>query len=260
MILFLALSAPASPAKEDWRTRNSYHFVIYYKQNNFRYLDRLVNKAEDSYRLITQGLGFTRDKPWIWDERAAIYVYGTKEEFLATADVPEWSAGYARPFAKEIHTYNDSNDFLDHIIVHELTHIIFREFVGNSDVPVWLDEGLATYMERKQYVVQLKNKTGYFLKHDQFIDFERFLAMDRGELGGEVKPEDEIKGTSFPERFYLQAYSLVYFLFNEFPKYKFVEFLRKVKKEGSFDAAFYKVYWALRDNAGLEARWRKYYD
>lgn len=260
LILFFLLASFSLSAAEDWRIRNSYHFVIRYKNSSYRFLDRLANKVEDSYRLITQDLGFLRDEPWVRDNRASIYVYDSHEEFLENSDMPSWSVGFARPQERSIYTYADSYDFLKYVLVHELTHLILREFIGNRAViPMWFEEGVATYIERKKDVSQLDWKIRYFLKNNKMIDFATFLKIEQKDLSDERNPQDGLEGGSDVEAFYLQSFSMVNFLFEEFDRYKFVQLLRSIKKEGDFDRVFFKTYWSLRNAEGLEKKWREFY-
>ena len=246
-------------AEQDWRTRNSHHFIVYYKNSSHRFLDRLINKAEDSYRTITQDLGFSRDEPWVWKKRALIYVYDTKDEYLENSDRPEWSVGFARPCEKTVYTYSDSYDFLKDVLVHELTHLILREFIGSAKVPLWFEEGVATYMERKKDASTHVSKMRTLVKEARFIGFDDFLRLKMEDMGGERNLHDALQGQNLVERFYLQSFSVIYFLFEEYKKYKFLDLLRKIKKEGSFDGAFFKVYRVFRDEKDLERQWVEFY-
>ena len=71
--------------------------------------------------------------------------------------------------------------------------------------------------------------------------------------------QNELGGENSVEAFYLESFSLVYFLFEEFDRYKFIQLLRSIREEKDFDKVFFKTYWSLRDKKGLEEKWKEFY-
>ncbi|MBN2120992.1 MAG: hypothetical protein JW734_08085 [Candidatus Omnitrophica bacterium] len=257
--VWLVFIAGISPAEEDWKTRKSFHFIVYYKNTSHKFLDRLVNKAEDCYRTITQGLGFYRDEPWVWDKRAFIYVFDTKYDYIEYTKMPEWSSGCARPDKKTIFTYSESYDFFKYVLTHELTHIILGDFLQEGRLPLWFDEGVAVYMERKNEANHLIKNIKAAIKQELFISFDKLFCLEFKDLDSKRDPQEQLTGVDYVQIFYLQSFSIVYFLFEEYDRYKFVQLLRKIKEGDKFDDAFFKTYRVFKDTEGLQRQWREFY-
>ena len=230
--LVLIIFSGTLKSEEDWQERKSMHFIVYYKECSENFLDSLLNKAEDGYREITRELRFFRDEPWVWKKRATIYVFATKEDYLKDTSMPDWSVGCARPFEKTIFTYAESYKFFHYVLTHELAHLILREFIGQAEVPLWLDEGVAIYMERKGKFSQFVGRAERMVKEAVYIPFEEFFSTQFTDLDKERDPDKELEGDNYVEMFYLQSFSLVYFLIKEYDNYRFIRLLRQIRDGG----------------------------
>lgn len=100
--------------------------------------------AESLYNRIMADTGLYSFKP---PGLYSIVVYGGREEFLRKTGQPEWSAGLAAGNA----VYGYDGPALAPVLAHEMTHLIFHEFMGpgRRDSPElrWINEGLAVYEE-----------------------------------------------------------------------------------------------------------------
>ena len=165
IVLFFALcvvSHDVSAKEKKWRQKKSEHFIVYFQDVPNDFIEEIIDEAERHYIKITQNLGFTRYDFWIWDNRAKIYIYDDKDDFINTTNQPQWSGGVVHYQQKIIKTYPQMAGFFDSLLPHELGHIIFREFVGNDTrIPLWLDEGVASYQERTKRIAQ----TGLLSEH-----------------------------------------------------------------------------------------------
>jgi len=75
-----------------------------------------------------------------------VFVYGSKEEYQRKSGMPEWSGGAS--VGNSIYAF-DSRGFPG-ILAHEMTHLVFHEFMGSSDpLHRWVNEGLAVYEEQE---------------------------------------------------------------------------------------------------------------
>jgi len=148
IILIVAIFAHPSYAKNDWKKHKSRHFVIHYRDVPKDFVESVEESAENYYDEITRNLGFTRDKSWSFDNRAQIYIYSDKEDYI-NSGAAKWSGGVAHAQAKVIKTFPTAAGFFDSTLPHELGHIIFREFIGYySTVPLWFEEGIASFQEK----------------------------------------------------------------------------------------------------------------
>ena len=121
------------------------------------------------------------------------------------------------------------------IIVHESTHLLFREAVGDGaiDVPAWLDEGFATYVEPK---VRIRGS---------------------GDLEGRTLPLRAMNSVSGTPKtiplFYYKSVSVVAFLIEKYGKESFRLLLDQLAASRSIEDALLNVYGF--DVDGLDARW-----
>lgn len=99
--------------------------------------------AEDLYRTVMEDTGLYSFRP---KNLYQILIYGSREEYLAKTKMPEWSAGVTIDNA--LCTFEHPG--WERTLAHEMTHLIFNEFVGRRAHDfVWLNEGLAMYEEHK---------------------------------------------------------------------------------------------------------------
>ena len=206
---------------QTWRVFKSTHFLVFYHGASVDLLDRLTQKAEGYYNEITDEFGFNRLNFWTWDNRAKIYLFDTLEEYRKANSDLDWSVGAVIVKNKSIQSYTTAPGFLDNVLAHELAHIIFREMVGfnNPAVPLWLEEGVATFQERRpenqlvrQYLAG-KIQTNTFIGLSQLNNFDLMHVKDRQLI----------------ELFYRESYSLLDYLIKEFGKDKFVLFCQYLR-------------------------------
>ena len=121
------------------------------------------------------------------------------------------------------------------IIVHESAHLIFRDAVGNRalNVPDWLNEGFATYMEPD---VQVRSSSQLYHRTPHLA------AM--GNLSG--TPESI-------RLFYQKSVSVVAHLIERYGEENFRQFIKEFAASRSVDTAMVKVYGF--DEHGLDASW-----
>lgn len=241
-------------AEEDgFRQLRSSHFIINYREGvNSLYVSKIKNISEKYYRVITQQFNFFRDKFWTWENRAKVFIARDRDDYLDIFGCSPWSAACVDYYNKIIYTYPNQEKFTP-IFVHELTHIIFREFVGEGVLPLWLDEGVAVYMEDKYGGTYRQGIN--FLKHEMargnYIKFSELNQITVDRLND--KQQDYIN------LFYLESFSIVNFIMNKYGKYKFSNFLRRIKSGLEWEDALTKVFYDFKDLNKFEEEWKKYY-
>src|SRR5207244_4159098 len=113
-----------------WNEVKGDHFIVYYHLNG-AFASDVRYKAEEYYRRIASDLGYARTSDfWQWDNRVKIYIHDDAEAFRAATGQPGWSEGMADYTNKAIHSYIWREGFLDALLPHEMTHLIFRDFIG----------------------------------------------------------------------------------------------------------------------------------
>ncbi len=232
---------------QGWQILKSTHFLVFYKDASENTLNQLTQKAEDCYNSITEDLGFNRFNFWTWDNRAKIYLFNNQEEYKKETQAADWSAGEAKVASKTIMTFVTAPGFLNNVLAHEMAHIIFNEMVGfdNPAVPLWLQEGVATYQERD--ISSVKADLAGKLRQGNF-------------LGLDDLSRTEVSGSKDKERvglFYAESYSLVKYLISEFGKDRFVFFCQNLRDNKNLAAALAKTY-SFAGMADFESAWKAY--
>ena len=244
VILFLPLVIFAQD--QAWQVVKSTHFNIFYKNAPEDALNELTQKAEDCYDSIADEFGFNRFNFWTWDNRAKIYLFDNKDEYLKGTQGFGWSGGQVVIGAKFIQSYVSAPGFLDNILPHELAHIIFAEMVGfnNSAVPLWLQEGVATYQEKD--IHSIKADLADKIRQGVYLNLN---ALSRFEIKG--ASEEQVK------LFYAEAYSLVKYLIAELGKEKFVIFCQNLRDNRNLAIALSRTY-SFSSLNDFEESWKKY--
>lgn len=246
--LFIISAIRIGQAADKWNTSKSTHFIVYYRNAPEDFIQKLVNRSEDYYNKIADRLGFRRFDFWLWDNRAAIYIYDDANDYRISTGQPSWSAGAVVPRAKIIHAFPYAESFFETILPHEIGHIIFREFVGfdNYAVPGWLDEGVASYQENAKY-----SRAGSLVKAaaaaGSLMPLEKLAA---------VKPHSLIDSAS-AKLYYAEAISIVDYLIKNFGKDNFVVFCQNLRDKRDLQRALNSVY-HFSNTAELDDAWQRY--
>jgi len=247
LLIFLFLPLVVFADNQQWQIFKSTHFFIFYKSAKETQLNELAQKAEEYYNKITDDLGFNRFNFWTWDNRAKIYLFDNQEDYRKLTGDPNWSAGQAHVGNKLIQTFITAKGFLDNVLPHEMAHIIFREMVGfnNPGVPLWLEEGVASYQEQENFFVKsnLANK----IKQGGFLSLDSLSRFNVANL----KQQTDVR------LFYVESYSLVKYLIATFGKDKFVLFCQNLRDKKNLPRALVLTY-SFNDLADFENSWRKY--
>lgn len=251
LFFFLCLLLRPAAAQEKWELLKGEHFLVYYTGDK-PFAQNVLARAEHYYDKIASDLGYIRyDNFWQWDNRAKIYIYNTREDFIRETQAAQWAIGMAKYETKEIMLFNESQARLDSLLSHELTHLIFRDFVGfNSKAPLWLDEGVAQWEEESGKKEQAKKRVKELIRKGDFIPIHNLMRMDVRVQGDKATVKN----------FYAQAISLVGFLIEKYGGAKFTLFCRQLRDGKDLDGALSAAYTNSIPNVGvLQEKWVEYY-
>jgi hypothetical protein len=245
----LTLFAQAAAAENGWKVVKADHFIVYH-QGDESFAREVARESDLSYTRIADDLGYRRHGNfWMWDNRVRIYIYPTEEEFQKLPGTREWALAMTDYAKKEIYAYRDQPDFIVGVLPHEITHLIFRDFVGTSDqIPTWMDEGVAQWEEprRREFA---KKYVRNLLKNEKAYTVDELFTVDVRRLVDKKKVE----------AFYMQSVSVVDFLITAYGGGAFTEFCRQLRDGRDVPEALRKAYPGLRTMEELDARWRLLY-
>lgn len=234
---------------EEWQEEKSEHFLVYYT-NDPQFAKEVSQKAETYYKKIASELGYQRYSDfWTWDKRVKIYIYPNRDSFLKSTEQPQWSEGVADYFEKKISSYAWSEGFLDALLPHEMAHLIFRDYVGfTGEIPLWLDEGVAQWMEPKKREL-VKTAVSRIQQQGKLLSVAQMMSLD-------IRTNEDAE---FVGAYYVQAVSLISFLVTQYGPTKFANFCRQLRDGKTVEEALIFVYpMSIRSLDELEEKWVQY--
>jgi len=247
--LYRFATGDARGGTENWKELKGDHFITYYV-NDEDFASEVLRKAEGHYHQISSDLGYQRyTNFWQWDRRVKIFIYAQVEDFLAGTGQPGWSKGVADYLKKEIRSYQGSEGFSESLLPHEITHLIFRDYVGfKGEIPLWLDEGVAQWEEPEKRE-SVRRLTKAIIQQNKEFPLKLLTEMDIRQT------QDEAKVTLF----YLQAASLVEFLVKKYGADDFIQFCRQLRDGKRLEEALRFTYpTTMRNLEEMEKNWREY--
>lgn len=140
-----------------WNTYHSTHFDVYFYDEEKPSLQKVVDNAESAYDDLSRKFNYQISK------KIPLIYYGTHSAFEQTnVDlnfIPEAYGAFAEPVRNRMVLPIDTTDEkLLQLITHELTHVfeyelLFQGKLGKTitaDPPLWLMEGLASFMAQDE--------------------------------------------------------------------------------------------------------------
>jgi hypothetical protein len=121
------------------------HFVVYEEGTE------VSQKLQDTVEALHGNLmlDLVAFSPWSRDKKVFIFFAKTQQTYRRITGRPAWSGGAASLSERKSYLYKSDEAF--GILAHELTHIYFDSFFPPSNPdPLWLSEGMATYMQSER--------------------------------------------------------------------------------------------------------------
>lgn len=124
-------------------------FQIFSEPEDAAYRLVVLRVLERAYDEITFDLQFYPA------DTLSIYIAPSLKSFMnmASGSLPEWVAAYAVPTHNSMVVKSprwSRDDAFETTLRHELTHLIIHAYMGNVELPRWLDEGLAIFYSKEQ--------------------------------------------------------------------------------------------------------------
>ncbi|MBX3029250.1 MAG: hypothetical protein KF809_03755 [Chloroflexi bacterium] len=132
----------------DWRTLEGDGITLHWYAGDDAFAARALRIGEDAIRNAAELLGVQEVAPvdfLVYDSPEALYGAmgpGTREHVGGQAN------SATRTLIGTIRTSDVASDWVDTLVTHELTHIVFSDATDNPyhQPPRWLNEGLAVYL------------------------------------------------------------------------------------------------------------------
>jgi hypothetical protein len=199
----------------------------------------LMNTCEEGLARLTQDIGAYPERP------IKIYIYASASDLRgAMVYSQEWTGGVAfTDFGIIAISIPPSQlEWGERALVHELTHLVVHQatFSPYGQLPLWLDEGLATYSEGEPDP-DLRSSLNRAISEGTLISVRSLCSpfsayADKARLS------------------YAQSYSLVEYLLDNYGQDRMLDLLTLFKQGNTYDEALTEVYGF--DIAGLDALWR----
>ena len=199
----------------------------------------LMNTCEEGLARLTQDIGAYPERP------IKIYIYASASDLRgAMVYSQEWTGGVAfTDFGIIAISIPPSQlEWGERALVHELTHLVVHQatFSPYGQLPLWLDEGLATYSEG-ELDPDLRSSLNRAISEGTLISVRSLCSpfsayADKARLS------------------YAQSYSLVEYLLDNYGQDRMLDLLTLFKQGNTYDEALTEVYGF--DIAGLDALWR----
>jgi hypothetical protein len=227
-----------------WQSLNSTvpqggELTLFWYAGGDSFARELMDACQEGLARLTQDIGAYPERP------IKIYIYASNNDLKgAMISSNEWSGGVAfTDFGIIAISISPSElDWGKRALVHELTHLVVRQatFSPYGQLPLWLDEGLATY-----------NEGGLDPSLRPYLE-EAILEDELISVRSLCSPF-----SAYSEKAYLsyaQSYSLVEYLLDNYGQDKMLDLLALLKQGSTYDEALTEVYGFDMD--GLDARWR----
>jgi hypothetical protein len=213
--------------------------TLYWYEGSDSFAQELMDTCQGGLARLTQDIGTYPEKP------IKIYIYDSTSDLQGAMIFPqEWTGGAAfTAFSTIAIGIPTSNlDWGKRALVHELTHLVVHQatFSPYGQLPIWLDEGLATYNEGELDPV-FRSSLEVAILEDELISLRSLCSPFSAE-------------TEKARLSYAQSYSLVEYLLSNYGQERMLELLAILKQGSTYDEALTKVYGF--DIDGLDAHWR----
>ena len=225
----------------EWENVQQNSITLSWYKGDTEFSEKLLSAAISGMDRLYESTGVGITDP------IEIYIYANSNDLRSAMIFPQtWTGGVAYPLYHCVAIGIDPSnvEWGLRTIVHELTHLVIHRMTYNPylDLPVWLDEGLAMYMEGPLTEV-FDDYLSQAVRNDTLISV-RSLAS----------PFSAFADQSYLS--YAESHSLVSMLIDTFGREKILELLTIMTEGIDYDDAFNKVYGFDMD--GLDEIWHDY--
>jgi hypothetical protein len=221
-----------------WQSITTDPVTLLWYNGDSAFANALMMAAQQGLQKIEQDIGVMPQG------HVNVYIYASAQDMQGAMLFPQqWEGGVT------FEGYNiiavgvapSQLDYGEGAVPHELTHWAVHQITFNdygADMPTWLDEGLATYIQNEQDSDWLNTA----IKENKLISI-RSLSSPFSAV-----PEEAYIS-------YAESHSVVTFLLETYGKDKMLQLLNVFHQGSGYDEALKQVYGFDQD--GLDALWRQ---
>ena len=248
--LGLTLTAAAAERGWQWRETTSPHFAVSHEMPWMP--PGFIITLEKMHGRLRMDLGMF--SPWMAKERIKLFLYKDQKSYLAGEfEPPQWSNGIAIYDMKAVAVPDNPADrkTLQRVISHETTHLLFEGYwkEAGKHPPTWLNKGLA--MMEEADVPDRPERLAWF-QAMVYATPESLLPLPQF---FEINPTKDLSNKDTIGNWYVQAYSLVYFLYRGNSRLQFKNFCSRLRDGKELEDGLWFAY-RYRDIKALEKAWR----
>ena len=214
-------------SRHDWEHLSNQNIDLYWYKGDDSFGRELMEAGRQALAKLAE------DTDSELTQQVQIYIYGSTEDLHQALIYPdEWTGGMAFPeygvIVIGVAPYN--LEWGKRAVTHELSHMVVYQVTYSplSNVPAWLDEGLAMYAE------------GDLLSN--FSDNLKKAVSDDALYSIPSISGNFPAATEEAELAYAQSYSLVAFLIEQFGSAKMQQLLQAFSQGTRLDSALEEVY------------------
>jgi len=213
--------------------------TIFWYEGSDSFAQELMGTCQEGLVRLTEDIGTYPEKP------IKIYIYASIGDLQGAMIFPqEWTGGAAFTAFSTIAIGIPPSELEwgKRALVHELTHLAVHQatFSPYGQLPIWLDEGLATYNEGELDPV-FRSTLEEAILEDELISVRSLCSPFSAE-------------TEKARLSYAQSYSLVEYLLDNYGQDRMLELLTILKQGNTYDEALTETYGF--DINGLDTHWR----
>jgi len=227
--------------RRTWQELTSGLVSIFWYNGGKSFADQLMASAQGALDKLKKDTGAVIEKP------LRFYIYANQQDLLGAMIFPqEWTGAVTySEFGTIVMGLSQAEmNWGTRVIAHELAHAVTHQITANpySDLPRWLDEGLATYNEG---LLDVAFSTALHAA----VAADKLISVRS--LASPFSARSDLASLSYAESF-----SIVDYLISTYGQDKMLELLGVFSRGSTYDSALTAVYGF--DTDGLNTRWREH--
>ena len=233
-----------SDERYKWQSITTEPVTIYWYKGSASFANTLMAAAQKGLKKIGNDTGA------ISQGKVKLFIYASSQDLQgAHLFAPQWEGGvhFTGYGIIAIGIAPDELSWGERAVPHELTHWVIGQVTFNNygaGLPVWLDEGLATYGEG-QLLSDYQSALNSAVKSNRLFSVKSLSS-----------PFSAVPVEAYIS--YGQSNSIVTFMIQKFGKDKMIQLLNVFKEGSGYDEALQQVYGFDQD--GLDKLWRESLD